>query len=152
MLERENQTFYQMIQDTIRCNVWVEKRRSADTWAQVCGLTLQPLVSSKRRDLPRLCTPPSSWLRGVSLWRGEACERRKGARQEGGGEQGSEGGATTRRWEWSETQEVGVVCVVQEGGAPWWIEYSKAKVIPRKKIIKTHPRNTNITRRKIRKI
>lgn len=86
-----------------------------------CNLTLQPrkLGSLKRRDLPRLCMPPSSWLRGVSLRRGEACERREGSRQERGGEQGSEGGATTRRWEWSETQEEGVACVVQEEGAPW---------------------------------
>ncbi|KAG7255483.1 hypothetical protein CRUP_038433, partial [Coryphaenoides rupestris] len=43
-------------------------------------------------NLPRLFMPPSSWLRGVSLREGGACERR-GRRQEGGGEQGSEGGA-----------------------------------------------------------
>lgn len=67
----------------------------------MCDLTLQParLVRGKRWDLPRLCMPPSSWLRRVSLWRGDACERRGGSRQEGGGEQGSEGGATVVRSE-----------------------------------------------------
>lgn len=80
----------------------------------MCTLQHLGLVILKGWDLPRLCMPPSSWLIDVSLL-SEACERREGSRQKEGGEQGSEGGAKTRRWERSEKW---VWCVVQEGGAP----------------------------------
>ena len=53
-------------------------------------------MGGREVDLPLLCMPPSSWLQGVSLQKGGACERR-GLRQERGGEQGSEGGARTRK-------------------------------------------------------
>lgn len=74
--------------------------------AGVCSdCSLQDPVIGKRWDLPGLCASPSSWLRS-SLWRGVACERREESRQEGGGEQGSEGGATVVR--------SGCVCVCVE--------------------------------------
>lgn len=100
--------------------------------------------------------PPSSWLRGVSLWRGEACGRREGSREEGGGEQGSEGGATTRRvgsGKCSETQEVGGVCSARKvvGGGGGGRVSIKVNQVQQGKVhsTKNTPRKTaKITRRK----
>lgn len=85
----------------------------------VCELTSKQGKSVS----PGLSMPPSPCLR----CRGEACERREGSRQEGGGEHGSEGGATTTKWEVITGSDGRTVC--SERGA----KDEHSKFIPRQK-------------------